>query len=103
MVMCLAGAILLITLKGHLRKNMEDAFFGFLGLTWMAVSIIVFLRFRLGYWGRVPGRFLLVRRDREPCFRNDCRISAEGFGTRLKAPLRDPGGAAAGMGSGLAS
>jgi len=45
MVMCLAGAILLITLKGHLRKNMENAFFGFLGLTWVAVSIVVFLVF----------------------------------------------------------
>jgi len=45
MVMCLAGAIFLITLKGHLRKNTEDAFFGFLGLTWMAISIVVFFVF----------------------------------------------------------
>ena len=45
MVMCLAGSIFLITLKGHFRKNMEDAFFGFLGLTWMAISIVVFLVF----------------------------------------------------------
>jgi len=45
MVLCLAGAIFLITLKGHLRKNMQDAFFGFLGLTWVAVSVVVFLVF----------------------------------------------------------
>lgn len=45
MIMCLAGAIFLITLKGHLRNNMEDAFFGFLGLTWMAISIVIFLVF----------------------------------------------------------
>lgn len=45
MVVCLAGAIFLITLKGHLRKNMEEAVFGFLGLAWMAVSSVVFIVF----------------------------------------------------------
>ena len=45
MVVSLASAIFLITVKGHLRKNMEDAVFGFLGLTWMAVSSVVFIVF----------------------------------------------------------
>ena len=55
MVMCLAGAIFLITLKGYLRKNMEDALFGFLGLTWIAISIVVFFAF-----GWVIGTVCLV-------------------------------------------
>ena len=45
MIVCLAVAVFSITLNGHLRKNMGDALFGFLGLFWLVVSIVVFLVF----------------------------------------------------------
>ena len=45
MILCLAVSVFSITLSGHLRKNMGDALFGFLGLAWLAVSIVVFLVF----------------------------------------------------------
>jgi hypothetical protein len=45
MILCLAIAVFSITLNGHLRKNLGDALFGFLGLVWLVVSIAVFLAF----------------------------------------------------------
>jgi hypothetical protein len=45
MILCLAVSVFSITLNGHLRGNMGDALFGFLGLAWLAVSIAVFLVF----------------------------------------------------------
>jgi hypothetical protein len=45
MIICLAIAIFSITLNGHLRKNMGQALFGFLGLAWALVSITIFLVF----------------------------------------------------------
>jgi hypothetical protein len=45
MILCLAISVFSITLSGHLRKDMGDALFGFLGLAWFAVSIAVFLVF----------------------------------------------------------
>lgn len=45
MIVCLAIAVFSITLNGHLRKNLGDALFGFLGLAWFVVSIVVFLVF----------------------------------------------------------
>ena len=45
MILCLAVSVFSITLSGHLRKDMGDALFGFLGLAWFAVSIVVFLVF----------------------------------------------------------
>ena len=45
MIVCLAIAVFSITLNGHLRKNMGDALFGFLGLVWFLVSIVAFLVF----------------------------------------------------------
>jgi len=45
MILCLTFSVFSITLIGHLRKNMGDALFRFLGLAWLAVSIVVFLVF----------------------------------------------------------
>ena len=45
MILCLAISVFSITLNGHLRKDMGDALFGFLGLAWLALSILVFLIF----------------------------------------------------------
>ncbi len=45
MLMCLAVSVFSITLNGHLRNDLGDALFGFLGLAWLAVSIAVFLVF----------------------------------------------------------
>ena len=45
MILCLAVSVFSITLNGHLRKNLGEALFGFLGLLWLAVSIAVFLVF----------------------------------------------------------
>jgi hypothetical protein len=45
MVLCLAVSVLSITLNGHFRKNMESALFGFLGLAWLAISIVAFVVF----------------------------------------------------------
>jgi len=45
MVLCLAVSVFSITLNGHLRKDMGEALFGFLGLAWFAVSIAVFIVF----------------------------------------------------------
>ena len=45
MILCLVVAVFSITLNGHLRRNMGDAIFGFLGLAWLAVSVAVFLVF----------------------------------------------------------
>jgi hypothetical protein len=45
MILCLAVAVFSITLSGHLRRNLGDALFGFMGLVWLAVSIVVFLVF----------------------------------------------------------
>ncbi len=45
MVLCLAVSVFSITLNGHLRRNLGEALFGFLGLVWLAVSIAVFLVF----------------------------------------------------------
>lgn len=45
MVLCLAVAVFSITLNGHLRQNLGDALFGFLGLTWLAILVAVFLVF----------------------------------------------------------
>jgi hypothetical protein len=48
MVLCLAVSVFSITLNGHLRKNMGDALFGFMGLAWLAASISVFVVFGWG-------------------------------------------------------
>lgn len=45
MILCLAVSVFSITLSGHFRKSMGDALFGFMGLAWFAVSIVVFLVF----------------------------------------------------------
>ncbi len=45
MILCLVVAVFSITLNGHLRRNLGEALFGFLGLVWLAVSIAVFLVF----------------------------------------------------------
>lgn len=45
MVLCLAVAVFSITLNGHLRRNLGDALFGFMGLAWLVVSISVFVVF----------------------------------------------------------
>jgi len=45
MILWLAISVFSITLSGHFRKNMGDALFGFLGLAWLTVSILVFLVF----------------------------------------------------------
>jgi hypothetical protein len=45
MIFCLAIAVFSITLNGHLRQNLGEALFGFLGLAWLAVLIAVFVVF----------------------------------------------------------
>jgi hypothetical protein len=45
MVIFLAITVFSITLNGHLRRNMGDALFGFLGLSWLVISIVVFVVF----------------------------------------------------------
>lgn len=45
MLFCLAVSVFSITLNGHFRRDMGDALFGFLGLAWLALSIVVFLVF----------------------------------------------------------
>ena len=45
MILCLAVGVFSISLSGHLRRNMGEALFGFLGLAWLAVLITVFLVF----------------------------------------------------------
>jgi hypothetical protein len=45
MLVCLAFTIFLMMLNGHLRGNMVQAVFGFLGLVWTVVSITIFLVF----------------------------------------------------------
>ena len=62
MVVCLAVSVFSITLNGHLRKNLGDALFGFLGLLWLAVSVAVFLVFgwKIGLLCLVGSYFLGV-------------------------------------------
>jgi len=45
MILCLAISVFSISLNGHFRKDMGDALFGFLGLAWLVLSIVVFLAF----------------------------------------------------------
>ena len=45
MIISLASTVFLITLNGHLRGNMVQAVFGFLGLAWAVVSIAIFIAF----------------------------------------------------------
>ena len=45
MVIFLAITVFSMTLNGHLKRNMGDALFGFLGLAWLLISIVVFVVF----------------------------------------------------------
>jgi hypothetical protein len=45
MLLCLGFTIFSITLNGHLRKDMGDALFGFLGLVWLGIVVSVFVVF----------------------------------------------------------
>jgi hypothetical protein len=60
MIMCLAVSVFSISLNGHLRNNPGEALFGFLGMVWLAVSIVVFLVFgwKVGFLC-VTGSYLL--------------------------------------------
>ena len=45
MLFCLAFTVFSISLNGHLRRDMGDALFGFLGLAWLVVAVSVFVAF----------------------------------------------------------